>query len=159
MTHCNLNCIHPGIWLTFYFNPLHVWLLCLHSNFFLCGLHHCFWLFFFLQGANSVVDEEKSYGPVILRKKRAAGKEKNTCQLFIQTDHMFFKYYGTREAVIAQVHSRTVAWLEFRGSFASFCSTLIITSCSIIHLPRLCFLSQRVAQKILSWYIWTVCSY
>lgn len=29
--------------------------------------------------------------------------EKNTCQLFIQTDHLFFKYYKTREAVIAQV--------------------------------------------------------
>lgn len=33
--------------------------------------------------------------------------EKNTCQLFIQTDHLFFKYYKTREAVIAQVtHTR-----------------------------------------------------
>lgn len=29
--------------------------------------------------------------------------EKNTCQLFIQTDHLFYKYYKTREAVIAQV--------------------------------------------------------
>lgn len=128
---------------------------------FSCVVLTIVFVFLFVQGASSVVEEERSYGPVILRKKRAAGKEKNTCQLFIQTDHMFFKYYGTREAVIAQVHSRTVAWLEFRGSFASFCSTLIITSCSIIHLPRLCFLSlsQRVAQKILSWYIWTVCSY
>ncbi|KAG7230478.1 hypothetical protein INR49_024587 [Caranx melampygus] len=57
------------------------------------------------KGASSVVDEESSYGPVILRRKRAAGKEKNTCQLFIQTDHLFFKYYGTREAVIAQVNT------------------------------------------------------
>lgn len=59
----------------------------------------------FVQGVSSVLEEESSYGPVILRKKRAAAKEKNTCQLFIQTDHLFFKYYGTREAVIAQVWS------------------------------------------------------
>lgn len=52
-----------------------------------------------------MLEEESSYGPVILRRKRAAAKEKNTCQLFIQTDHLFFKYYGTREAVIAQVHT------------------------------------------------------
>lgn len=32
-----------------------------------------------------------------------AQAEKNTCQLFIQTDHLFYKYYKTREAVIAQV--------------------------------------------------------
>lgn len=41
--------------------------------------------------------------PVLLRKKRMAQVEKNTCQLFIQTDHLFYKYYKTREAVIAQV--------------------------------------------------------
>uniref|UniRef100_A0A672GHP2 Disintegrin and metalloproteinase domain-containing protein 10 n=1 Tax=Salarias fasciatus TaxID=181472 RepID=A0A672GHP2_SALFA len=40
---------------------------------------------------------------------RAAGKEKNTCQLFIQTDHLFYKYYGTREAVIAQISSHVKA--------------------------------------------------
>ncbi len=58
----------------------------------------------FVQGVSSVLEEEESsHGPVILRKKRAAAKEKNTCQLFIQTDHLFFRYYGTREAVIAQV--------------------------------------------------------
>ena len=59
-----------------------------------------------LQEPSSVVEEEErshGHGPVILRKKRAAQIEKNTCQLFIQTDHLFFKYYGTREAVIAQV--------------------------------------------------------
>ena len=44
--------------------------------------------------------------PVLLRKKRMAQAEKNTCQLFIQTDHLFFKYYKTREAVIAQVMHR-----------------------------------------------------
>lgn len=55
------------------------------------------------QGVNSVLEEDHSYGPVILRRKRAVGKEKNTCQLFIQTDHLFFRYYGTREAVISQV--------------------------------------------------------
>lgn len=44
---------------------------------------------------------------VLLRKKRMTQAEKNTCQLFIQTDHLFFKYYKTREAVIAQVrHSQ-----------------------------------------------------
>lgn len=42
-------------------------------------------------------------GPELLRKKRTTLAEKNTCQLYIQTDHLFFKYYGTREAVIAQV--------------------------------------------------------
>uniref|UniRef100_A0A667Y7H4 Disintegrin and metalloproteinase domain-containing protein 10 n=1 Tax=Myripristis murdjan TaxID=586833 RepID=A0A667Y7H4_9TELE len=47
--------------------------------------------------------------PVIFRKKRAAGAEKNTCQLFIQTDHLFFRYYGTREAVIAQISSHVKA--------------------------------------------------
>lgn len=56
-----------------------------------------------VQQVNSVLEEESSHGPVILRIKRAAAKEKNTCQLFIQTDHLFFRYYGTREAVIAQV--------------------------------------------------------
>lgn len=42
-------------------------------------------------------------GPELLRKKRTTLAERNTCQLYIQTDHLFFKYYGTREAVIAQV--------------------------------------------------------
>ncbi|XP_062328062.1 disintegrin and metalloproteinase domain-containing protein 10 [Osmerus eperlanus] len=54
-------------------------------------------------------EEERSPGPVVLRKKRAAQAEKNTCQLFIQTDHLFFKYYGTREAVIAQISSHVKA--------------------------------------------------
>uniref|UniRef100_A0A8C3AW96 Disintegrin and metalloproteinase domain-containing protein 10 n=1 Tax=Cyclopterus lumpus TaxID=8103 RepID=A0A8C3AW96_CYCLU len=52
---------------------------------------------------------ESSHGPVILRRKRAAAKEKNTCQLFIQTDHLFYNYYGTREAVIAQISSHVKA--------------------------------------------------
>lgn len=60
-------------------------------------------LLFSLQQTNHVIDEEMADGPVILRKRRAAQAEKNTCQLFIQTDHLFFRYYGTREAVIAQV--------------------------------------------------------
>lgn len=54
---------------------------------------------------NSVLEEESLHGPVILRRKRAAAKDKNTCQLFIQTDHLFYKYYSSREAVIAQVHT------------------------------------------------------
>lgn len=62
-----------------------------------------------VKDVNSVLEEESSQGPVILRRKRAAGKEKNTCQLFIQTDHLFFKYYGTREAVIAQISSHVKA--------------------------------------------------
>ncbi|XP_036440285.1 disintegrin and metalloproteinase domain-containing protein 10 [Colossoma macropomum] len=53
--------------------------------------------------------DERMDGPVILRKRRAAQAEKNTCQLFIQTDHLFFKYYGTREAVIAQISSHVKA--------------------------------------------------
>lgn len=47
--------------------------------------------------------EAGSNDPMLLRKKRMAQVEKNTCQLFIQTDHLFYKYYKTREAVIAQV--------------------------------------------------------
>ncbi|KAG9352187.1 hypothetical protein JZ751_020600 [Albula glossodonta] len=54
---------------------------------------------------NEVMEEEQSDGPVLLRKRRAAQVEKNTCQLFIQTDHLFYKYYGTREAVIAQINT------------------------------------------------------
>lgn len=72
--------------------------------------------FLFEQGI-SELDEESDHGPVILRRKRAAAKEKNTCQLFIQTDHFFYKYYGTREAVIAQVCRATLDWtpLYFSG--------------------------------------------
>ncbi|KAI1889641.1 hypothetical protein AGOR_G00165040 [Albula goreensis] len=58
---------------------------------------------------NEVMEEEQSDGPVLLRKRRAAQVEKNTCQLFIQTDHLFYKYYGTREAVIAQISSHVKA--------------------------------------------------
>ncbi|KAI5626321.1 disintegrin and metalloproteinase domain-containing protein 10 isoform X1 [Silurus asotus] len=53
----------------------------------------------------AVDEDEREDGPVILRKRRAAQAEKNTCQLFIQTDHLFYKYYHTREAVIAQTTS------------------------------------------------------
>ncbi|XP_034413347.1 disintegrin and metalloproteinase domain-containing protein 10 isoform X2 [Cyclopterus lumpus] len=63
-----------------------------------------------VKDVNSVSrEEESSHGPVILRRKRAAAKEKNTCQLFIQTDHLFYNYYGTREAVIAQISSHVKA--------------------------------------------------
>lgn len=58
---------------------------------------------------NHIIDEEVAYGPVILRTRRAAQAEKNTCQLFIQTDHLFYKYYGSREAVIAQISSHVKA--------------------------------------------------
>uniref|UniRef100_A0A669FBJ6 Disintegrin and metalloproteinase domain-containing protein 10 n=1 Tax=Oreochromis niloticus TaxID=8128 RepID=A0A669FBJ6_ORENI len=54
------------------------------------------------------VSESKDI-PVILRKKRATGKEKNTCQLYIQTDHFFFKRYGSKEAVLAQISSHVKA--------------------------------------------------
>ncbi|XP_063331974.1 disintegrin and metalloproteinase domain-containing protein 10 [Pelmatolapia mariae] len=54
-------------------------------------------------------DEESKDIPVILRKKRATGKEKNTCQLYIQTDHFFFKRYGSKEAVLAQISSHVKA--------------------------------------------------
>lgn len=70
-------------------------------------------IIFFVLKVKSAQDEENSHGPVILRKKRAAGKEKNTCQLFIQTDHLFYKFYGTREAVIAQVYSQTYVHTSF----------------------------------------------
>ncbi|XP_033843907.1 disintegrin and metalloproteinase domain-containing protein 10 [Periophthalmus magnuspinnatus] len=60
-----------------------------------------------VKNENSVT--ESDYGPVILRTKRATGQVKNTCQLFIQTDHLFFKYYGSREAVIAQISSHVKA--------------------------------------------------
>ncbi|XP_054626193.1 disintegrin and metalloproteinase domain-containing protein 10 [Dunckerocampus dactyliophorus] len=57
----------------------------------------------------SSLDEEQANGPVILRRKRAAGKEKTVCQLFIQTDHLFHEFYKTREAVIAQISSHVKA--------------------------------------------------
>uniref|UniRef100_A0AAY4B2I6 Disintegrin and metalloproteinase domain-containing protein 10 n=1 Tax=Denticeps clupeoides TaxID=299321 RepID=A0AAY4B2I6_9TELE len=53
--------------------------------------------------------ETETDDPVLLRKKRMTQVEKNTCQLFIQTDHLFFKYYKTREAVIAQISSHVKA--------------------------------------------------
>ncbi|CAJ1049197.1 disintegrin and metalloproteinase domain-containing protein 10 [Xyrichtys novacula] len=53
---------------------------------------------------NSVLEEESSQrDPVVLRKKRAAAKEKNICQLFIQTDHTFLQQFVTKEAVLAQI--------------------------------------------------------
>ncbi|XP_053532755.1 disintegrin and metalloproteinase domain-containing protein 10 [Ictalurus punctatus] len=58
---------------------------------------------------HAVDEEEDITGPVILRKRRAAQAEKNTCQLFIQTDHLFYQYYRTREAVIAQISSHVKA--------------------------------------------------
>ncbi|XP_046696079.1 disintegrin and metalloproteinase domain-containing protein 10 isoform X2 [Silurus meridionalis] len=58
---------------------------------------------------HAVDEDEREDGPVILRKRRAAQAEKNTCQLFIQTDHLFYKYYHTREAVIAQISSHVKA--------------------------------------------------
>ncbi|XP_068131621.1 disintegrin and metalloproteinase domain-containing protein 10 [Hyperolius riggenbachi] len=55
-------------------------------------------------------EEHEETGPVIFRTRRAAQAEKNTCQLYIQTDHLFFKRYGeTREAVIAQISSHVKA--------------------------------------------------
>ncbi|KAM7152609.1 disintegrin and metalloproteinase domain-containing protein 10 [Macrochelys suwanniensis] len=53
--------------------------------------------------------EHNINGPELLRKKRAAQAEKNTCQLYVQTDHLFYKHYGTREAVIAQISSHVKA--------------------------------------------------
>ncbi|XP_060742213.1 disintegrin and metalloproteinase domain-containing protein 10-like isoform X1 [Tachysurus vachellii] len=60
---------------------------------------------------DSEVASEKasSDDQVLQRKKRMAQVEKNTCQLFIQTDHLFYKYYKTREAVIAQISSHVKA--------------------------------------------------
>ncbi|KAM4744814.1 disintegrin and metalloproteinase domain-containing protein 10 [Anableps anableps] len=60
-------------------------------------------------GVSRVTEDDGSYGPLILRKKRAAGKEKNTCQLYIQTDHLFHKYYGSRDAVLSQISSHVKA--------------------------------------------------
>ncbi|KAI5608973.1 ADAM metallopeptidase domain 10b precursor, partial [Silurus asotus] len=54
-------------------------------------------------------EKESSDDHVLQRKKRMAQIEKNTCQLFIQTDHLFFKHYKTREAVIAQISSHVKA--------------------------------------------------
>lgn len=57
---------------------------------------------------------------VLLRKKRMTQIEKNTCQLFIQTDHLFYKYYKTREAVIAQVrHTSTAVGRQTQSTFES----------------------------------------
>lgn len=56
------------------------------------------------------IEDHEETGPVILRRKRAAQADKNTCQLYIQTDHLFFKRYGEqREAVIAQISSHVKA--------------------------------------------------
>uniref|UniRef100_A0A672QFM8 Disintegrin and metalloproteinase domain-containing protein 10 n=1 Tax=Sinocyclocheilus grahami TaxID=75366 RepID=A0A672QFM8_SINGR len=55
----------------------------------------------------SALEEPEDH--VLLRKKRMTQVEKNTCQLFIQTDHLFYKYYKTREAVIAQISSHVKA--------------------------------------------------
>lgn len=79
-----------------------------------------------------MLEEESSHGPVILRRKRAAAKEKNTCQLFIQTDHLFFKYYGTKEAVVAQVctHANNMEiWLR-SASFSLICRSHNVTGSS-----------------------------
>lgn len=77
-------------------SPVH-----LYSSSFWCDIY----IFLLVQAMNSVLEEESLHGPVILRRKRAVAKDKNTCQLFIQTDHLFYKYYSSREAVIAQVHT------------------------------------------------------
>lgn len=63
------------------------------------------WIFInkFLCMLQNPSEEHTNHGLEFLRRKRAAQAEKNTCQLYIQTDHLFFRYYGTREAVIAQV--------------------------------------------------------
>ncbi|XP_055059047.2 disintegrin and metalloproteinase domain-containing protein 10 isoform X1 [Misgurnus anguillicaudatus] len=61
------------------------------------------------QQTRRFIDEESADGPVILRNRRAAQAEKNTCQLFIQTDHLFFERYRSREAVIAQISSHVKA--------------------------------------------------
>uniref|UniRef100_A0A8C4DFW7 Disintegrin and metalloproteinase domain-containing protein 10 n=1 Tax=Dicentrarchus labrax TaxID=13489 RepID=A0A8C4DFW7_DICLA len=60
-------------------------------------------------GSSGCGAHTESNDPVLLRKKRMAQVEKNTCQLFIQTDHLFYKYYKTREAVIAQISSHVKA--------------------------------------------------
>uniref|UniRef100_A0A8B9LKA8 Disintegrin and metalloproteinase domain-containing protein 10 n=1 Tax=Astyanax mexicanus TaxID=7994 RepID=A0A8B9LKA8_ASTMX len=58
---------------------------------------------------NVVSEKKSSDDSMLLRKKRMTQVEKNTCQLFIQTDHLFFKRYKTREAVIAQISSHVKA--------------------------------------------------
>lgn len=67
--------------------------------------------------------EAGSTEPLLLRRRRMAQVEKNTCQLFIQTDHLFYKYYKTREAVIAQVR---------RGDWTSYCR--LQAACSVTSL-------------------------
>lgn len=79
-----------------------------HINISNRSFYHLRSSWFYPQTANGAPEEEEEKegsprGPVILRRKRAAAKDKNTCQLFIQTDHLFEKYYGSREAVLAQV--------------------------------------------------------
>lgn len=89
--------LHPKN--TAYYLFTHIWKRCIFIYMFKCvpaSLRSC------------VTQEELHYsansnGPVLLRRKRMAQAERNTCQLFIQTDHLFYKYYKTREAVIAQV--------------------------------------------------------
>lgn len=76
-------------------------------------------------------EEHAANGPELLRKKRTTLAERNTCQLYIQTDHLFFKYYGTREAVIAQVFI----------SVNYFKSSYVVLLC--FPLKLVCILEQR----------------
>ncbi|KAJ7311314.1 hypothetical protein JRQ81_006930 [Phrynocephalus forsythii] len=83
-------------------------------------------------------EEQSSHGPEVLRKKRAAQAEKNTCQLYIQTDHLFFRYYGTREAVIAQISSHVKA------------IDTIYQSTDFSGIRNISFMVKRIRVRILS---------
>uniref|UniRef100_A0A3Q2EAC8 Peptidase M12B propeptide domain-containing protein n=1 Tax=Cyprinodon variegatus TaxID=28743 RepID=A0A3Q2EAC8_CYPVA len=77
--------------------------------------------------ASAVEEPAEAEGPVLLRRKRMAQAEKNTCQLFIQTDHLFYRYYKSNEAVIAQAHWWAVllmgiALIMLMAGFIKICS-------------------------------------
>lgn len=84
-------------------------------------------------------DEESKDTPVILRKKRATVKEKNTCQLYIQTDHFFFKRYGSKEAVLAQVWGNAVCEIFVFFSFFFYLKKPVLLICwlALAHTPSL----------------------
>lgn len=51
----------------------------------------------------------KSETEALKRRKRQVSPSKNTCLLYIQTDHMFFRKYGSVEAVTAEIANHVQA--------------------------------------------------
>ncbi|XP_035379510.1 LOW QUALITY PROTEIN: disintegrin and metalloproteinase domain-containing protein 10-like [Electrophorus electricus] len=88
-----------------------------------------------------VVSEKGSLDDNVLhRKKRMTQVEKNTCQLFIQTDHLFYKYYKTREAVIAQV----IGLMQLRFSSHVKAIDAIYQGTDFLGIRNISFMVKRI---------------